>query len=369
MKRNLCFTLLIVLLSVIGCDGTADRNTVGVVAPMTGNLAFLGEEEVRGIRLALRSEKNFTYKVEDSGLASFDANVAAKRLIDVQSADVLWASTSRVSRAVKDVASNRTIPFVAFTADPTIEDSSEGTIRYYLDTRQEVSQLRSLAVHAIREGGRVGVMYLEIPPIERAVNEILKGSLDTENSVYVSYSSDTREFRPLISRLKRQAVDLIIVLEYGFTHALVLDALDDLYDDGLHPQIAGGMGFIWNVQNEQISTERLEDIVVAAPQFLVNKPPAYQDFVTKYRGKFGGSPTFDAVLAFQSIKHVLAAQDTTKPGVELPEPDASFNGPAGRTVLDKEGGLIMPMTLSIIKDGRFEEYQELAEDEQIATPN
>ena len=356
---------VVVTLSLRACDDSPDTLVVGAILPVTGNLAFLGTEEENGLRMAVDEVPGWTLVVEDSGAKTFEATVATSRLVSGLNARLLLSTTTRISRAVRDSDSRRGVPLIAFCADPGIANPDESVYRYYYDSIAEMEVLASHVARRQRElasaasaRSRVGVMYLKIPPIEAAVRDVLMPRVGPDNITLISYDITTRDFAPLVARLDGRSIGLLCVVEYGFTHAQLLAAVDDANWQA-PPQIVGGMGFIWNLQNEQVPVEKLEGVEVVAPMFLLSKNSRLEAFNDRYRERYGRAPTFDAVLSYQALRHALAFASKERSGrVALRDwAGSEYPGPAAGASFPSDGALKVPLGVAAIRSGRLVEVK------------
>ena len=80
--------------------------TIGAILPLTGPTAQLGQEEKKGLLMAMdelnshSSKPNFRLVVEDSKGTAKDGVVAAHKLIESDQAQIVFTSLTPVSQAI-----------------------------------------------------------------------------------------------------------------------------------------------------------------------------------------------------------------------------------------------------------------------------
>ena len=132
--------IVILILVVIGIYKLAGKNEpvekgealkIGVILPLTGDFAVLGEEVKRGIEVSVEEEKKngrqFRVFFEDDQSLSPTATVnAARKLIDIDKVDVGLTMLVEESRPIAPIFSQAKIPLlVMWDSNQSIQDSGD----------------------------------------------------------------------------------------------------------------------------------------------------------------------------------------------------------------------------------------------------
>ncbi|HDR68318.1 MAG TPA: amino acid ABC transporter substrate-binding protein, partial [Bacteroidaceae bacterium] len=138
------FTLIILLFGCIGCEKKNDDVIrIGAILPLTGNLAYLGEEE-KNVLTILQEQINETedtkvlFMFEDSKGNARDGLTAYNKLRS-QNVNYYITSLTIVARAVAPLIDrNNHLQFV-LSIDPSITPDYSNTIQLYYNIADEMN--------------------------------------------------------------------------------------------------------------------------------------------------------------------------------------------------------------------------------------
>jgi branched-chain amino acid transport system substrate-binding protein len=291
---------------------------VGALYPFSGGLALLGDESFRGLELAVE-ERNAAgglkgQKIEIVKGDAVDPNQAvgeARRLTSVDKVPVIFGSyASSISLAATQVAELAGIPYFemgaisdpitergykyVFRSNPTAKDFANKMVDSVLDILGPAlgADGKSLKVAIIHEDslyGQTVAGFQTARAKEKGVNVV-----DT-----LPYSAKSVDLTPLILRLKSAGVD--VVLQTSYQNDTVL-FFRQMKEQGLKLKAIVGAGGGYSLADTMraIGAENIEGALdVDFTQYKTNPAgaPGINEFVTKYKAKYGTDPRSGHSLA------------------------------------------------------------------------
>jgi branched-chain amino acid transport system substrate-binding protein len=363
MKQYILYLVLITT-CLIGCNKREeDVIKIGAILPLTGRLAVMGEVERNAMLLAQeevnRENKKIEIIFEDGKGNPTDAVTAARKLIDIERADILLTSTTGASLAVEPIATERKKNLIAFCMDPDVAARSEYVIRYYEGIDEEASAIiRYFEESQIVKN--VGILYAKIPVWEGGVNNKFVPFFKNKKLMIrynESYPIGENDFRSWIVKLRNGQVDHLVLLGYGFEYPNIFKSLSEYGLVG-KIQIIGGWGFLYT----QVDPRLLEGVLVSGPEYVFKRQDLAGDFYEAYHKKYGTLPNFDAAFAYNVILSLgsnIQKSDTQRPLKQLFTKKGAFEGVVGSYYFSPEGNMIVATSLGEYSDGRITEYRKV----------
>jgi len=334
---------------------------VGVILPLTGKLAPMGEVERNAMVLAMEkvnsSSKRLELIFEDGKGNPTEAATIANRLIDIEKADLLITSTTGASLAVEPITTRAKKNLIAFCMDPDISRKSEYVVRFYEGIKEESDAI--LKYFATAKGlTKVGVLYVNVPVFEKVVNDVYLPFLKQKKvsvPVVERYALTDKDFRVPVFKMKQAGIDHLILLGYGFEYENIFN---QLAETGLlkgNLRIIGGWGFLYT----PVDASLLEGVLVSGPQYVFREQSS--DFQKEYLKKYRKQPNFDAAFAYnviielgELIKHNI---DLTKPLKRTLIKKDEFAGVVGRYSFSSDGDMIVKTGLGVYRNGVVLKYE------------
>lgn len=148
----LFFLLPFLLLACSDKEGNSELR-IGAILPLTGGVAFVGEPERVAMEIAIEDiQKKYGDKLkvkllfEDSAGDAKTAVTVANKLLDIDKANVLFVSLSKINHAVAPAIKNRKIlHFATTTSDIGVTEITSRTFRIYENFGDEMSLLARYA--------------------------------------------------------------------------------------------------------------------------------------------------------------------------------------------------------------------------------
>lgn len=358
--RLIIAAIFVALLIGEQCIAASNQIKIGALLPLTGPLGYLGEAEKNAIQMAEEKinmkGKILTVVIEDSKGKPAEAATIANKLIDIDNVDAMITATTSVSRAVLPIADRNKRVVAALCMDPTIQKESPFSFRLYEGMDQEAELLLSYYAHKSNGNKRIGLLYVNHAGTIQQLNDYFIPGFKKMGAKVVyqePYELTEKDFRVKIDKLRAAKVDSLIIIGFGFEYQAIFKQLAQ-YDIIGRIEITGGWGFI---APNNVPSELLENVVVAAPKYLFEKNEQAKTFETEYTKKFGRTPTFDAAFAYDAVGILSDVLSRVSGDIEgnrgLLKAKSVFNGVMGSVVINEDGSLDVPMALGTIKAGKI----------------
>ena len=365
------FAAITLLLAACGQPATDENKEseqqaikVGVILPLTGRLATMGEVERNAMLLAAQDANINGQRIElifeDGKGVAKDAAAAANKLLDIDGADLLITSTTGASMAAQPIATAKKRNLIAYCMDAEIAMASDYTMRYYIGINEEAAAItRHFANLTTKK--KVGVFYAKVSALEKVVSDTYIPQLEASGHQVVfreSYDLPETDFRNLILKLKASGADQLILMGYGFEYPGIFKEIEG---NGLlgKLQILGGWGFLYT----PLTKEQVEGVLVSGPEYVFRNQDLANAFQAKYEKAYGVKPNFDAAFAYTLI--TALSERMTKENVERPLKQIlsalpEQQGVVGNYTISETGNMIVQTALGIYKDGVLLPYEEPA---------
>jgi len=365
------FAAITLLLAACGQPATDENKEseqqaikVGVILPLTGRLATMGEVERNAMLLAAQDANINGQRIElifeDGKGVAKDAAAAANKLLDIDGADLLITSTTGASMAAQPIATAKKRNLIAYCMDAEIAMASDYTMRYYIGINEEAAAItRHFANLTTKK--KVGVFYAKVSALEKVVSDTYIPQLEASGHQVVfreSYDLAETNFRNLILKLKASGADQLILMGYGFEYPGIFKEIEG---NGLlgKLQILGGWGFLYT----PLTKEQVEGVLVSGPEYVFRNQDLANAFQAKYEKAYGVKPNFDAAFAYTLI--TALSERMTKENVERPLKQIlsalpEQQGVVGNYTISETGNMIVQTALGIYKDGVLLPYEEPA---------
>jgi branched-chain amino acid transport system substrate-binding protein len=291
-----------------------DTILIGHVASLTGDQATFGASTENGIRLAIEEVnarggvkgKRVTLKTLDDQGKPEEAAVAATRLITQDKVTVLLGEVaSSRSLAMAPIADANQVPQISPTStNPRVTKDGDRTRPYvfrvcFIDPFQGTvmakfarENLKLKRVAILRD---VGNDYsVGLADYFKKKFEELGGTIVNDQS----FKAGDQDFKAQLTTIKGKKPEMIYVPGYYTDVALVARQAREL---GIKVPLGGGDG--WDsAKLYEIAQGALDGSFFSNHYTDENPDPLIQNFVKKYKGKFGETPDSMAALGYDAAQ-------------------------------------------------------------------
>lgn len=297
---------------VFGQDATkeAPKETikVGLVLPMTGGQATLGQENNNGIKLALEkihktSKFKFETYLEDDKSESLEATNAIRKLININKVNaIIGEATSTNSLAMAPIAQAAKIPMFSPSAT-NVKVTQTGNFisrACFTDDFQGVVMAKFAIENLKLKNGLIltdkSADY-SIGLSKSFKEEFLRlgGKFATDEEL--TYIQKDIDFQTILRKVKRANPEVIFIPGYYTEVGLIIKSARSL---GINAVILGGDG-LDSPKLFEIAGDAVKGIYISSHFAPDDKDPAVQAFVKEYEKAYKMKPGAMAALGYDSM--------------------------------------------------------------------
>lgn len=339
---------------------------LGEVGSLTGSEAAFGISTRNGIELALEEAnasggvkgKKLAVRVYDDQSKPEEAAAAATRLVTQDKVvAILGEVASSNSLAMAPKAQEAKVPMVSpSSTNPKVTEVGDYIFRVcFIDPFQG-------AVMASYSHGKLGHKKVAIltdtkSAYSEGLTEVFKKKFaDLGGTIVgvVSYAKGDTDFRSQLTSVKKLKPEGLYVPGYYQDVALIAEQAKEL---GLKVTMMGGDG--WDSDKLfELGGAAVEGSYVSNHYSSDDPSPRVQEFITKYKAKFGGVPDSLAALGYDSARVVIdalkRAPDASGPALrDAIAQTKDFPGVAGTITLDANRNPVKPAVVLKVEGGKF----------------
>jgi len=365
----LIIAALAVLFVVTQTKREPEEIKIGVIVPLTGGSAKYGKDIKRGYDLAVEEinakggikGKKIILIYEDSEGKPEKAVAAAQKLIQRDKViAILGALWSSPTLAVAPIAEKAKVIFLSSGASsPKITYAGDYIFRNEIS--EEYGARESAKLYFNAGFKKIAIIYVNndygigVRDITRQVYEQLGGKVTAAEA----FEQDEKDFRTQLLKIKETNPDAILIVSYKEA-ILILRQMKEL---GIKKQILGTPLF----EDPEI-IEKAGDLAEGAIySYYGTFDPKSQDvrilaFIKKFKDKYGVEPEYYAPIGYDAVKILALAIE--KGGFNSEQIKNAlyeirdFPGLSGTTSFDKNGDVIKPVILKMVKDRHFIRYEK-----------
>jgi branched-chain amino acid transport system substrate-binding protein len=257
INRSLCILFAFIFLATKAGIVLAKDAKVGVILPLTGKLAMLGEIEKKSYLLALQeinseggiNGKEIELLIEDTAGKPAEGSSAIHKLISKDNAIVVSGGiSSSVAWTAATSAQEHKIPFVVNTA--SADKITEQGWHYIFRINPPISEYPQAMVSFLKKITRVrtaSIIYENTPFGLFGVKRIMQlfKTLTINLVMKEGYEPAAPDFRPLLTKIETKNPDLMYIISNIMDAALLLRQTKDM---NLIPRLVVGFspGFTSN---------------------------------------------------------------------------------------------------------------------------
>ena len=273
----------------------AEKVTIGVIAPMTGNAAHIGDEIQRTLSIVQEQFKEQklinTYKfVIEDGKAAMDISpsTATKKLLEIHKAKFLISATSGETLQIAPIVKKERIVTIAvFSSHKDIKHLGKYIFRTFVDIERGI---KTLAAEIKSRGITPIALLTEDHVFTQGVKSLLKENLKGQLAYVEDYPIDSSDVRTLLLKAKSSgARSMYFNCGHPKTCALIINQARQL---GISIPIYSYL-HMDNPEFLQATGENAEGIRFLAPPNIESSQRGFLDFLQKYKVSHGYTPKND----------------------------------------------------------------------------
>ncbi len=325
---------------------------IGVSAPLTGNVAFLGE----GIRNAMTLAKEqlpkdtkyqYEFVIEDDGFEAKRQISAVNKLIDVDHVDAFFTVGSGAGNIAAPIAEPKQTIHFGIASDPTIAKGEYNFIHWTPPAEEVKVLIPELQKRGLK---RVAVMGANIQGITAVIDEFEKQIQGTDIQIVNKdiFNFGEKDFRTLIAKAKATNPDVYLPIAFSPEIEIVTKQMQE----------AGVTQPITTVESFELSDQPQ----LFEGKWYVNAADMSERFRSDYKTRFGKEVSLAAGNAYDIVNLVVrAAESADTQGADRPTksqiktalyPVKISDGALGNLTVNQDGFVITKAVVRMIKDGK-----------------
>lgn len=352
-----------------------DEGTIllGEVGSLTGSEAAFGVSTRNGIELAIEETnaaggvkgKKVAVRVYDDQSKPDEAGSATARLISQDKVTaILGEVSSSNSLAMAPRAQEAQVPMVSpSSTNPKVTEVGDYIFRVcFIDPFQGAVMARYS--HDKLKFTKVAILTDKKSAYSEGLTEYFNDTFVKLGGKIVgieAYANGDTDFRAQLTNIKKLKPDGIYVPGYYQSVAIIAEQAREL---GLNVPLMGGDG--WDsAKLFELGGKAVEGSYVSNHYSADDPSPRVQDFIKRYKEKYGQVPDSLAALGYDSARVVIEAMKRAKDlsGPVLRDAIAEtrdFPGVAGTITLDEHRNPVKPAVVLKVEDGKFKYVDTVA---------
>ena len=371
MNRTIKIIIGIILLVIVVWGGVKLFGTknekaiepikIGVILPLTGNVAKYGEEMKRGVELAIEKNKGIPIEVfyEDSKFDTKEGVSVYQKLKNANGIKIMITAGSPVALAISPLANSDHIFQMAIAAS-TPKYTSENDFTFRVTTRSEVED-QELAKFVVPRYKNIGLLYVNnewgVSHYNAIKTEIekLKGNIVAEET----FLMDGTDFRTQLLKIKSKNPEAVFLLAVAKNAGIILKQAKELE---IKTQFFGTQ----SLQSQDlisIAGEEANGIIYSYSFDPQAEGLITKTFVEKYKAKYNEEPTSYVAEGYDALDLIIKAINECKEiNTDCMKTKLSgvkdYPGILGSLTFDKNGDVYYPYFIKTVKNGQFVKYEE-----------
>lgn len=330
---------------------TTNKAKIGIILPLTGDLADLGNGAKNGALLAFKnlpakSQAGFQILWEDDAFDPRNTTTAFQKLVELDNVDAVVCFTSNPCNAVANLAEKKQVPLIAIASDSTIAKNRKFVFRLEISPSEEAKTLaefikeskfqRIAAITAVQDGIKADFFELSKHQEYSSVQVFHEETLPNE-----------RDYRTVLSKALAKNPDTILV---GLLPGNAGEFGKQAQELGFKGRFIG-FNFIEGPETLTAAQGSLEGMV------FTNSDDFQGWFNQAYLGEFGKNPSPGSAHLYDALTLFSQAEQESKTSnvllVRFFENRINYEGALGTFSSTGSHEFSLPVTLKTIKNNEF----------------
>jgi len=356
MKKNilniLIVTCIVALIVIGGIIATSSKEKevvkIGVILPLTGNLASFGESSKNAIELAKEQLKDnkFEYQLifEDDAFDAKQTATAINKLVNVNKVNAVISFASHEGQVIKPVTKENKILHMSIASDQTVADGEYNFVHW----TQPEDEAKLWIKEANKRGYKNIAMITMIQDGMLTINKEIKNEASQYGINVVSderFNAGEKDFRTIITKAEKNNPDIYLLLSFSPEIELMTNQIKEL---GIQTELSA-------IESFEIS----ENPSLFEGYWYVNSADSSDKFRNDYEMKYGKNPMMGAPNEFDNFNLIVRAFESSK---EKPTPEKlsaymksvkSYKGAIGVINVDEKGIFHSSPVVRVVRKGEF----------------
>lgn len=354
MKKMLAGMCAVLVLGGCGVEKNDDVLKVGVILPLSGEAASMGNAFKNGMEMALenldeKTRAKMELVWEDDGLQAAKTVTAFKKLADVDGIDMVINISSGTSNAIAPLAESKQMPFLAVGSDKEIVEGRDWVVKLWVSAENEVGvMVPEVEKRGMKKLAQITAVQAGFILVRDIFDEAILGK-EIEVILKEDVLPDVKDFRSFIAKIKgnSEVEGIEVNLMFG---QLGLFA-KQVREAGIEVPIFGFEVF------EDANEVKLSNGALVG-EWFVNGDDPDPDFERKYWENFPGASFFTAPNGHDAIALIGAAIEEV--GIDPAKINEwlhnveGFQGALGTFSASGRNDFTLPAAVKIVTEDGFE---------------
>lgn len=378
MKRkliSLLITTIFLIATFSACKPTANTPTegeknykIGVILPMTGPSAVLGEFNKTGMEIAIEelnarpnAPKIYSIEYGDSKNDPKEGLLVFQQQASVQNLPVIVTAMSSVTNALaQPAADNNKLLMATMVSSAGITENHPNMFRLFVRADIDAKTMAEYATKNL-DLKKAAVLFVQ-DDFGTSFRDVFKQNFETNGgkvTVEEGFDRAATDFRAVLTKLKSADFDCLYLLGYERTMGLVPKQMREL---GLNQPVLS-IGTLAQPYVMEQAGNTIDGSYFTSTEFDADNPKSEvaKNFVAKYEAKFGKKPNYFSAFAYDTVRVLARAiEDAGTNGSDAKAVAQAlrlikdFPSTIGTITFEPNGDARFPMHVSQIKNGRVE---------------
>lgn len=344
--------------------GGAGGTTLKVAAnlPMTGDLAFYGEEISSSVNMFMEEHKdslkahnfNIAYDFQDNAGQPKNA-VSVFQSQQISGFDIYMSGVTAQTAAIYDQVKATQKPHFVWSFNPFQLTAGENAFRSWVDLAYE-GECFLRYIDSVKPKS-VAFIYQDISSTQEQFNKKLAPKLKDKGISVVlneAYDPSTTDFRNILVKVKSANPDIIII--YGFKPSLI-ELIKGLNLNQLKKDGNVLCSFDFLDVKDVLDPKLLDGIVTNVPAYVLDTSSTLNAWKAKFNTKYHRIPLFTDAYAYDCANIIYDAAKRYYPEKKTSLSDCllatNIPGLTGPLAFSKTGELKYNVKICKFKDGKF----------------
>jgi branched-chain amino acid transport system substrate-binding protein len=374
MKRSYLKTIMIFAITalfLVGCSSNKDAETdeykIGVALPLTGSSAEYGEQLKNGANLAVElvndaggiDGKDVVTVIKDDKSDPKESTSVASSFGTDQSilAVVGHFNSSSTLAAAPNYNKNKLVTVAPASSSPNVTDAGDYIYRVITSDAFQAEYVNDWSAE---EGFETAAVIYDQTDFGTGLKEVYteraaENGIDVVNSESF-VAGQTKDFSTILTKVKQNNPDVIFIGGLANDAATIVKQARNA---GIE-SVFIGVDSLYSETLITLGEESVEGLLLPGFYDPNSDREATQEFIEKYKEKYGENPGAYAAYAFDAASVIIEAFKegaTTREDVKEKLSDLeNYEGVTGILAFDENGDVETDPQKLIVKDGQFIAY-------------
>ena len=364
MKSKILIMILIGFFLFLSCSKETDEIKIGIISSLTGTIAPYGESVLQGVQLAVDeinknsgiNGKTIKPIIEDDQSDSKIAVSAINKLINVDNVEVVIGPVASSGvMAVASIAEQKKVVVLSpAAASPSITYAGEFIFRNRASGGLEALTMAEIAIDKLNKK-TAAIFYIntDYGVSYKSIISDTFTKLGGKIKIIESFDQGKTEFRTELLKISNRNPECIFLLANPQEAGNILKQSKEL---GLTSQFIAN-----NVEGDEvlnIAGNAAEKLIIVLPFFdIYSDNSATKKFINDFKNRFKKTPDLYAANGFDAVFLIKKAVEKSSYSGEKIKDSlytiTNFQGANGTISFDKNGDVIKPLMIKIVRNGKF----------------